>query len=75
MPKQEKAKKQNGKEQKKAQGNQSSRQQIANHKLHDSSSKLIFGNAELCSQFLRNYMDIPILKNIRKRYIIFHFPY
>ncbi|MBD5457373.1 MAG: hypothetical protein HDR27_02240 [Lachnospiraceae bacterium] len=65
MPKQEKAKKQNGKEHKKAQGNQNSRQQIANHKLHDSSSKLIFGSAELCSQFLRNYMDIPILKNIR----------
>lgn len=41
------------------------KQQIANSKPHDSSSKIIFGNAELCSQFLRNYMDIPILKNIR----------
>lgn len=40
-------------------------EQIRNSKVHDSSSKLIFGNAELCSQFLRNYMDMPILKNIR----------
>ena len=39
--------------------------QVRNSKLHDSSSKLIFGNAELCSQFLRNYMDMPILKNVR----------
>ncbi|MCM1086607.1 MAG: Rpn family recombination-promoting nuclease/putative transposase [Muribaculaceae bacterium] len=41
------------------------KQQIANSKPHDSSSKIIFGNAELCSQFLRNYMDIPLLKNVR----------
>lgn len=39
--------------------------QINNSKVHDSSSKLIFGNAELCSQFLRNYMDIPLLRNVR----------
>ena len=39
--------------------------QVRNSKLHDSSSKLIFGNAELCSQFLRNYMDMPILKNVK----------
>lgn len=38
---------------------------LSNSKPRDSSSKLIFGNAELCSQFLRNYMDMPILKNIR----------
>ncbi len=31
----------------------------------DSGSKLIFGNAELCSQFLRNYMNMPVLKNVR----------
>ncbi|MBP3476737.1 MAG: Rpn family recombination-promoting nuclease/putative transposase [Lachnospiraceae bacterium] len=36
-----------------------------NSKLYDSSSKLIFGNAQLCSQFLRNYMDMPILANVR----------
>ena len=41
------------------------KKQINNSKHHDSSSKLIFGNAELCSQFLRNYMDIPLLKNVR----------
>ena len=39
--------------------------QLFNSKPHDSSSKLIFGNAELCSQFLRNYMDMPILKNVK----------
>ena len=43
----------------------SQKSQISNSKPHDSSSKLIFGNAELCSQFLRNYMDIPLLKNVR----------
>lgn len=36
-----------------------------NRKLQDSSSKLIFGNAQLCAQFLRDYIDIPILKGIR----------
>ena len=39
--------------------------QLFNSKPRDSSSKLIFGNAELCSQFLRNYMDMPILKNVK----------
>ena len=43
----------------------SQKKHINNSRYHDSSSKLIFGNAELCSQFLRNYMDIPLLKNIR----------
>ena len=38
---------------------------ISNSKPRDSSSKLIFGNAELCSQFLRNYIDIPLLKNVK----------
>ena len=40
-------------------------ERIQNSKVHDSSSKLIFGNAELCSQFLRNYLNMPILKNVR----------
>lgn len=43
----------------------SHRKQLSNSKPHDSGSKFIFGNAELCSQFLRNYMDIPLFKNIR----------
>ena len=38
--------------------------QIGNSRVHDSSSKLIFGNAELYSRFLRNYMKMPILKNV-----------
>lgn len=41
------------------------KEQIVNSHFRDSGSKLIFGNAELCSQFLRNYMDIPMLKNVR----------
>lgn len=44
---------------------QKTSEQIGNSRVHDSSSKLIFGNAELCSQFLRNYMNMPILKNVR----------
>ena len=51
--------------QKKQTKNQKTHQRINNSKLRDSSSKIIFGNAELCSQFLRNYMDMPILKNVR----------
>lgn len=50
---------------KKKQEQREKKQQIKNRKLHDSSSKIIFGNAELCSQFLRNYMDMPILKDVR----------
>lgn len=43
----------------------SQRKQLSNSKPHDSGSKPIFGNAELCSQFLRNYMNIPLFENIR----------
>lgn len=38
---------------------------IENPHLRDSSSKLIFGDNILCSQFLRNYSDVEILRNIR----------
>lgn len=38
---------------------------IGNSRMYDSGSKLIFGNAELCSQFLRNYVNLPILKNVK----------
>ncbi len=31
----------------------------------DISSKEIFGNHKLCAQFLKDYTDIPILKNVR----------
>lgn len=41
------------------------RRHIHNRKIYDSSSKIIFGNAQLCSQFLSNYMDMPMLRNIR----------
>ena len=32
---------------------------------NDIRAKDIFGNRELCAQFLRNYADIPILKNVQ----------
>lgn len=38
---------------------------INNPKLRDSSSKLIFGNNILCSQFLRDYADMEILRHIQ----------
>lgn len=38
---------------------------IDNPRLRDNSSKLIFGDNILCSQFLRDYADMEILRNIR----------
>lgn len=38
---------------------------IDNRNLRDSSSKLIFGDNILCSQFLRDYADMEILRNIQ----------
>ena len=35
------------------------------NQLYDVNSKRIFGNHELCAQFLRDYADIPLLKNVR----------
>lgn len=37
---------------------------INNPHLHDSGGKLIFGDNILCSQFLRDYVDVDILRNI-----------
>ena len=39
--------------------------QIRNSKVSDSGGKLIFENATLCSQFLREYSGIEMLKNVR----------
>lgn len=39
--------------------------QISNPKLRDSSSKLIFGDNTLSSQFLRDYADLEILRHIQ----------
>lgn len=36
-----------------------------NSRLRDSGSKMIFDDPILCAQFLRDYVDIPILKDIR----------
>lgn len=38
---------------------------LINTKAKDSSAKLIFGDPILCAQFLRDYIDIPILKNVQ----------
>lgn len=39
--------------------------ETANTKLKDSSSKLIFKDPILCAQFLRDYVDIPLLKDVQ----------
>ena len=36
-----------------------------NSKTRDSSSKLIFENPILCAQFLRGYLDIPLLREVQ----------
>ena len=41
------------------------RQRGKNARYRDSSGKTIFGDPVLCSQFLRNYVDIPILKDVK----------
>lgn len=38
---------------------------LSNTHYRDSSGKLIFKDPILCSQFLRNYVDIPILKDVQ----------
>ncbi|MCI9297965.1 MAG: Rpn family recombination-promoting nuclease/putative transposase [Lachnospiraceae bacterium] len=38
---------------------------IKNREIHDSSSKLIFGDKILSSQFFRDYADMDILRNIK----------
>ena len=38
---------------------------FSNTKVKDSSAKLIFEDATLCAQFLREYLDIPLLKDVQ----------
>ena len=38
---------------------------LTNTKFRDSSSKIIFKDPILCAQFLRDYVDIPMLKDVR----------
>ncbi|MBE5853277.1 MAG: hypothetical protein E7299_10085 [Lachnospiraceae bacterium] len=38
---------------------------LRNPQAADNSSKLIFKDPELCAQFLRDYINIPILKNVQ----------
>ena len=46
-------------------GGQMNEEKLNNRQLKDNTSKLIFGDAVLCAQFMRDFLDIPILKNIR----------
>lgn len=41
------------------------KQGLTNSKTRDTSSKIIFEDPILCAQFLRGYLDIPLLKNVR----------
>lgn len=38
---------------------------VSNSKVRDSSSKIIFGEPILCAQFLRGYVNIPIIKDVQ----------
>ena len=38
---------------------------ILNHQIKDSGGKIIFGDNTLCSQFLKNYVDLPVLKEVK----------
>ena len=40
-------------------------QELTNSKWKDSSSKIIFEDPILCAQFLRGYVDVPILKDVQ----------
>ena len=40
-------------------------QKQSNSKYRDSSSKIIFEDTILCAQFLRGYLDIPLLRDVR----------
>lgn len=40
-------------------------EKLRNSKVKDRSSKIIFEDPILCSQFLRGYVDIPILKDVK----------
>ncbi len=40
-------------------------EKMNNSQLKDNTSKLIFGDAILCAQFMRDFLDIPLLKNVR----------
>ena len=41
------------------------RDMVLNTQVRDSSSKVIFDNHILCSQFLRDYVDLPYLKDVK----------
>lgn len=48
-----------------AEDNNSNNSNGSNSKIRDSASKLIFENPVLCAQFLRGYLNIPLLKEVQ----------
>lgn len=38
---------------------------LSNSSDEDSMSKIVFGDPVLCAQFLRGYVNIPLLKNVQ----------
>ena len=40
-------------------------ERAGNTKFRDSSGKIIFEDPILCAQFLRNYVDVPMLKDVK----------
>ncbi len=56
-----------GVQQRDVQGSQESQDSIGNQggQRQDIMSKMIFGNHELCAQFLRDYVDLPFLRNVQ----------
>lgn len=44
---------------------QNVKKQISNSKVRDSSGKIIFGDPILCAQFLRGYVNIPLIRDVQ----------
>ena len=42
---------------------------ILNSEVRDSGGKIIFESNVLCSQFIRDYVDLPCLKNVVMMYL------
>lgn len=44
---------------------QRTKHQVQNNEVQDNSAKVIFEDPILCSQLLRDYTDIPLLRNVK----------
>lgn len=59
------SKKETGEEQNLVTRDKASNESISNNQVKDSFGKTVFGNDELCAQFLRRYAGIPELRNVQ----------